>query len=161
MRVTGIRHVDEVFEITTEKGEPFSAKTVLLTTGLKEILPPIDCLHDYYGKSLFSCPYCDGWELRDQPLIIISEQPHTFHFVKVIWNWSHDLLVCRNGQQVLTNEQHETLRQKGVEVVVVLLVPSCCRLPLWRRTRLRSESYGRKPHGPLRENDGSWGVCRW
>jgi thioredoxin reductase len=63
VRVTAIRKASDAFAITTEKGDVFSAKTVLLATGLKEILPPIDGLHDYYGKSVFCCPYCDGWEL--------------------------------------------------------------------------------------------------
>lgn len=117
VRVIGLRRVDNAFEITTEKGDQYSAQTVLLATGLKEILPTIAGLPDYYGKSLFSCPYCDGWELRDQPLVVISERPQTFHLVKAIWNWSHDLLVCTNGHQVLTEEQHDLLRQKGIEVV--------------------------------------------
>src|SRR2546427_10134636 len=117
MHVTGIRHAADAFEITTEQGDVFFAKTVLLSTGLKEILPPIEGLHDYYGKSLFCCPYCDGWELRDRPLVVISEGPHTFHLVKVVWNWSHDLLVCTNGHQVLTKEQQETLHKKGIPVM--------------------------------------------
>jgi hypothetical protein len=50
-------------------------------------------------------------------LVVISERPQTFHLVKVVWNWSHDLLVCTNGRQVLTKEQHDMLRQKGIEVV--------------------------------------------
>ena len=118
VRVTAIRHTSDAFEITTEKGGLFSAKTVLLATGLKEILPSDRWLAGlFYGKSLFCCPYCDGWELRDRPLVVISEGPHTFHLVKVVWNWSHDLLVCTNGHQVLTKEQQATLHQKGIEVV--------------------------------------------
>jgi thioredoxin reductase len=117
VRITAIRKASDAFAITTEKGDVFSAQTVLLATGLKEILPPIDGLQDYYGKSVFCCPYCDGWELRDRPLVVFSEGPHTFPLVKVVWNWSHDLLVCTNGHQVLTKEQQTTLRQKGVEVV--------------------------------------------
>ncbi len=117
VRVTAIRRADTSFEITTVKGDLFFAKTVLLATGLKEILPTIAGLYDYYGKSLFCCPYCDGWELRDRPLVVISEGPHTFNLVKVVWNWSHDLLVCTNGHQPLPREQQETLRQKGIQVV--------------------------------------------
>ncbi len=146
VRVTAIRHADASFEITTEKGDLLSAKTVLLATGLKELLPTIDGLHDYYGKSVFCCPYCDGWELRERPLVVISEGPHTFNLVKVVWNWSHDLLLCTNGHQLLTREQQETLRQKGIQVVedritalprkkrkavkAVLSPPSCSRLRL-------------------------------
>jgi len=66
---------------------------------------------------VFCCPYCDGWELRERPLVVISEGPHTFNLVKVVWNWSHDLLLCTNGHQLLTREQQETLRQKGIQVV--------------------------------------------
>ncbi len=117
VRVTTLRQAADDFEISTAKGDVFSAKTVLLATGLKEMLPLIDGLQDYYGKSVFCCPYCDGWELRDRPLVVISEGPQTFHLVKVVWNWSHDLLVCTNGHQVLTEEQQATLHQKGIEVV--------------------------------------------
>jgi len=117
VRVTAIRKASDAFEITTEKEDVFSAKTVLLATGLKELLPPIDGLPDYYGKSVFCCPYCDGWELRDRPLVVISEGPQTFQMVKVVWNWSHDLLVCTNGHQVLTEEERETLRKREIEVV--------------------------------------------
>ncbi len=118
VRVTGIRHADDSFEITTEKGDLLSAKTVLLATGLKEILPTIDGLHDYYGKSVFSCPYCDGWELKEKPLVVIAEEgQQAFHMAKIVWNWSHDLLICTNGHQILTEAQRETLRKKGIQVV--------------------------------------------
>src|SRR5262249_31064808 len=117
VRVTGIRQTEGAFEITTEQGNRLSAKTVLLATGLKEVLPAIEGLETCYGKSVFSCPYCDGWELRDRPLVVISEGPPAFHLVKIVWNWSHDLLLCTNGQQPLTGEQHETLQKRGIEVV--------------------------------------------
>ncbi len=118
VRVTAIRQADVSFEITTEKGDWLSAKTVLLATGLKEILPTIDGLYDYYGKSVFSCPYCDGWELKEKPLVVIAEEgPQAFHLAKIVWNWSHDLLICTNGHQILTEAQRETLRKKGIQVV--------------------------------------------
>jgi thioredoxin reductase len=116
-QVTAIRQTEDAFEITTEQGDRLSSKTVLLATGLKEVLPVIEGLEAYYGKSVFCCPYCDGWERREQPLVVISEGPQTFHLVKVVWNWSHDLLLCTNGQQPLTGEQHATLRRLGIEVV--------------------------------------------
>ena len=115
VRVTAIRKASDAFAITTEQGEVFSAQTVLLATGLKDVLPPIEGLHDYYGKSVFCCPYCDGWELRDKPLVVISEGPHTFQLVKVVWNWSRDLLVCTNGYQVLTQEQQAALRSPWLQ----------------------------------------------
>src|SRR5688572_13336601 len=59
------------FELVAEDGEKFRAANLILATGLRETLPAVDEIYDYYGKSLFNCPYCDGWELRDKPLVII------------------------------------------------------------------------------------------
>jgi thioredoxin reductase len=73
-------------------------------------------IHHYYGKSLFSCPYCDGWELRDRPLVVISEGSNLFHLAKIVYNWSKDLLLCTNGANNLSAEQIGKLRQKGIQV---------------------------------------------
>lgn len=105
------------FELVANDGAVFQARTIILATGLKEILPAIDGIHEYYGKSLFSCPYCDGWELRDRPLVVISEGEHTFFMAKTIRNWSQDVLICTNGHHILTHEQKEVLQKKEIQVV--------------------------------------------
>ncbi len=115
-RITSMSNHGHSFELLENNDTVFQAKTIILATGLKETLPPIDGIHDLYGKSLFNCPYCDGWELRDRPLVVISEGPHTFHMVKNIWNWSRDLLVCTNGHSVLIEEQQETFSRNKIRV---------------------------------------------
>lgn len=77
--VTSVSKKESKFELLTSKKERYQAKTIIISTGLKDVLPSIDNIHDYYGKSLFHCPYCDGWELRDKPLVvIIGEQVQGF-----------------------------------------------------------------------------------
>lgn len=117
IRITEVGNQAGSFELVANNREAFQARTLILATGLKDILPAIDGIHDYYGKSLFSCPYCDGWELKDRPLVVISEDERTFHMAKIVWNWSRDVLVCTNGHHPLTSEQHETLRRKGIQIV--------------------------------------------
>jgi thioredoxin reductase len=118
LRINDVRKHEGWFELVANNGEVVQARTIMLATGLKEILPAIDGIHDYYGKSLFSCPHCDGWELRDKPLMVIAEEgQRVFQLAKLVWNWSHDLLICTNGHQVLTKEQYDLLCQKGIEVV--------------------------------------------
>nr|MBA2679264.1 NAD(P)/FAD-dependent oxidoreductase [Ktedonobacteraceae bacterium] len=109
VRITTVSKHEDSFEFVANDGTIFNAKTVILATGLKETLPAIEGIHDFYGKSLFGCPYCDGWERKDQPLVVIAETPHAFQYTTTIWNWSRDLLLCTNGQQVLTEEQKEKL----------------------------------------------------
>lgn len=117
-RITTVSNQGNMFELSAENGTVVQARNIILATGLQETLPAIDGIHDYYGKSLFSCPYCDGWELRDQPLIVIAEEgQHAFHLAKLVWNWSRDLVVCTNGHMVLTEEQKETLQKKEIQIV--------------------------------------------
>ncbi|WP_433944147.1 NAD(P)/FAD-dependent oxidoreductase [Paenibacillus sp. SN-8-1] len=114
-RVTdAVRHTD-FLEVTTAAGAVYHTKKLLLATGLKEVLPDIPGIQEYYGRSIFSCPYCDGWELRDQPLAIISnDEVHARHLLVVLWNWSHQLLVCTNGKYALSLEFKEDLQRKNI-----------------------------------------------
>lgn len=116
-RVQTISKENVFIRLVTDAGETFEATRVILATGLREILPEISGLRAFYGKSLFSCPYCDGWELRDQPLVLIGETPQIFHAAQITYNWSRDLLVCTNGHPVLTEEQKKVLISKGIQVM--------------------------------------------
>ena len=117
-RITDVRKQESLLELVANNSVVVQAKTIILATGLKETLPAIAGIHDYYGKSLFSCPYCDGWELKDKPLVVIAEEgQHAFHMVKIVWNWSRDVLVCTNGHAALTEERKETLQKKAIQVI--------------------------------------------
>lgn len=58
------------FEISMADGAQHSSRMLLLATGVVDELPPIKGIEAFYGRSVFHCPYCDGWERRDQPLAI-------------------------------------------------------------------------------------------
>ncbi len=114
--VTAVSKTGAGFEMQTEQGTRIQSRKLILATGLKETFPDIEGFHQMYGKSLFNCPYCDGWELRDSLLVVVSEKPAAFHMAKLVLNWSKDLVVCTNGHPVLTDEQKEKLQSKGVSV---------------------------------------------
>jgi len=116
-KITSITKKDQVFELVTSNKELYQSKTIIMATGLKDILPDIANISDYYGKSLFNCPYCDGWEMRDKPLVvIIEEQTQGFHFIQTIYNWSKDLIVCTNGKSVLNFEQKSLILNKSIKI---------------------------------------------
>lgn len=82
---------NEVFELVTPEREKYYSKTIIISTGLKDVLPYIENISDFYGKSLFHCPSCAGWELRDKPLaVIIGDRVQGFHFIQTSYNWSKD-----------------------------------------------------------------------
>src|SRR5690349_22030434 len=71
MEVTEAAPADDGgFSITTAAGDRFACRKLLIATGLFDELPPIDGVRELFGKSVFQCPYCDGWEMRDKPLAV-------------------------------------------------------------------------------------------
>ncbi|MFD1066556.1 NAD(P)/FAD-dependent oxidoreductase [Oceanobacillus locisalsi] len=105
------------FQIQTEKGQQYEAQRIILTTGLKDILPEIEGMHQFYGTSLFGCPYCDGWELKDLPLVYIAAYPHAFNSIKMVSNWSKDIVVCTNGKETISPQEKAILSQKNIQVI--------------------------------------------
>ncbi|KOP78753.1 NAD(P)/FAD-dependent oxidoreductase [Cytobacillus solani] len=103
------------FLVNTSNNRSFIAEKIMLATGIQEEFP-LSQIKQYYGKSLFSCPYCDGWELRDQPLAIIAEDDeHIIHMTKLVFNWSKDLIVFTNGHQ-LSNKVRNDFASNKIKV---------------------------------------------
>ncbi|WP_211745798.1 NAD(P)/FAD-dependent oxidoreductase [Paenibacillus sp. Marseille-Q4541] len=103
-------------EVLSSTGKQAAARTLLLATGLKETLPQIKGLDSFYGQSLFSCPYCDGYEIRGKKLVLITESMNAFATARIIQHWSKDLVLCTNGHSILTLEQYRILGSKGIQV---------------------------------------------
>lgn len=106
-----------LFKIETLEDVEYVAERIILATGVQEVFPSIPDIKNYYGKSLFSCPTCDGWELRDKPLIIISEdEEQTLFKGKLLYNWSKDLVIATNGHEVSAPTLNE-LQRKDITVI--------------------------------------------
>ncbi|QAS59130.1 NAD(P)/FAD-dependent oxidoreductase [Lysinibacillus fusiformis] len=101
-----------LFLVNTSENKTYVTEKILLATGIQEEFP-LPQIRQYYGKSLFSCPYCDGWELRDKPLAIIAEnEEHISHMTKLVFNWSQDLIVFTNGHQLSKKIQNDFEQKK-------------------------------------------------
>lgn len=115
-QVHRINKENNLFQVETGNGEVYSAKKIILATGFKEVLPVIPRVKEFYGKSLFSCPFCDGWELRDRPLAVIADDKKAFHMAKIVSNWTNDLIIFTNGSKVLSLEEQELVKSKGISI---------------------------------------------
>lgn len=120
-RINDIQKREEFFTLLTHEGDTFEAKKIILATGLQDILPEIEGIHDVYGKTLFSCPFCDGWELKDKALALIAENQRALHMAKLLSNWTKDLIVFTNGH-VLAEEDKSLLTVHSIQVIDVPIV---------------------------------------
>jgi thioredoxin reductase len=87
----------EGFVVTLADGTRERARRLLLASGVVDQLPAIDGLAGLWGRGVFNCPYCDGWEVRDQPLAVLGADQRAFELALHLTGWSDDVVWCSNG----------------------------------------------------------------
>ncbi|MBL7696958.1 MAG: NAD(P)/FAD-dependent oxidoreductase [Chitinophagaceae bacterium] len=105
------------FEIRVTGNYTFVAKKVIFATGIKDDFPGIKGFSECWGISVLHCPYCHGYEVRDQKTGILIIEEYNFDFCKLISNWTKDLTVFTNGLPQLTTEQAELLNSHSINII--------------------------------------------
>jgi thioredoxin reductase len=108
---------DSAFEITTEAGEVFTAKKLIFATGVKDLMPVIEGSAACWGISMIHCPYCHGYEVRNEKTGILANGEMGFQFSKLINNWTKELALFTNGKSTLTTEQTSKLKEHGINLI--------------------------------------------
>jgi thioredoxin reductase len=104
------------FTLTLDGGERLDARRLVLAFGVKDQLPDIEGLRTLWGRGVFPCPYCDGWEVRDQPLAALGNGPQGLQFALLLSKWSRDLVLCTNGPAELDGQSRALLASRGIDV---------------------------------------------
>jgi thioredoxin reductase len=104
------------FSVTLRSGERFRARKLLLATGVVDNLPEIPGFRQLYGLSVFHCPYCDGWEVRDMPLAIYGRGERGLGLSLEMTAWSGDLVLCTDGPPELGEDSLERLARNGIQL---------------------------------------------
>ena len=85
------------FRISLSDGRQEASRFLLLATGVTDELPAVPGLDACYGRSVFHCPYCDGWEWRDRRLVALGSGRSGAGLALSLKTWSADVLLCTNG----------------------------------------------------------------
>ncbi len=112
-----IERIDAGFEITSSDGSKLQARTVLLATGLIDELPMLKGIKDLWGKSVFHCPYCDGYEVRGRAIAVYGEDDTALHLAIMLRNWTDTLTVCAARSWNLSTAQRERLTRNGIQII--------------------------------------------
>ncbi|MGH9189623.1 MAG: NAD(P)/FAD-dependent oxidoreductase [Acidimicrobiales bacterium] len=112
--VESVRAMGDRFEVTTSGGDSILARKLLLAVGIKDDLPKIDGFASLFGNSAFHCPYCDAWEVRDQPMAVFSEGSDGFRLALLLLSWSRDIVLCTHGPSKLGPDEIAHLASAGV-----------------------------------------------
>lgn len=116
-RVLSVEQMDGGFQAKLSSGSSISVKKVILAYGIKDKMQPIPGYKELWGKSIFHCPFCHGFETRGSKIGILINNEMGFHSVGMIQNFSTDLVVFTNGRVKPTDEQKQYLARKKVPLV--------------------------------------------
>ncbi|SEC87113.1 Thioredoxin reductase [Tenacibaculum sp. MAR_2009_124] len=110
--------IEDGFQVKTEFNA-YKTKRVVVATGHRDNIESIgiDGLVEVYGKSVYPCPFCDGFEMADKKLAVIGDAVKAPMFSKVISHWSNDVIVFTNGDKVVDIELIKSLKSKNIEII--------------------------------------------
>jgi len=104
------------FKVTLADGLIVHSRKLLVATGVCDNLPEIPGIQEMYGRSVFHCPYCDGWEVRDQSIAIYGKEQRGVGLSLELTVWSRDLVLCTDGPGGLTEDDRVRLARNGVRI---------------------------------------------
>jgi thioredoxin reductase len=108
--------IEPGFQVWLANGSQLCARQVVVATGLRDELPDIPGVRERWGRDLLHCPYCHGYEVRDQPLGVLGGTPVAVQHALLVRQWSPDVILFPHTD-ALTLEQREHLTARGIRVV--------------------------------------------
>lgn len=116
LTITSAACVGKTFHLVAETGERLACRNLLLATGVVDRLPDIENIADFYGRSVFHCPYCDGWEMRDAAVAVYGRGKAGFGLSLSLKTWTRDVILCTDGPTGLKAFERERLERNGISV---------------------------------------------
>ena len=105
------------FRVALTNGGSVHARRLLVTTGLVDELPDIPGVAERWGRDVLHCPYCHGWEVRDQAIGILGTGPMAVHGALLFRQWSANVILFQHTSPISSQEQAEQLAARGITVV--------------------------------------------
>ncbi len=117
-RIEDVRREGDAFVMCAGDGRTWRVERVVLATGVRDVYPDVEGFFDFYGSSVFVCPHCDGYEVRDQPIALVAWSPSMLPFALTLTQWTRDITIVTDGRaSPLGREDHDRLREIGARVI--------------------------------------------
>lgn len=117
--VTDAERTGDGLAVTFEGGDRVGARGLVLATGVRDVLPDVPGFAELWGRGVFHCPYCHGWEVAGRPLAVYAKDKSpelTLHLVRLIRGWSDDIVLFTDGPCDLSAEDRARVERNGIAV---------------------------------------------
>lgn len=109
------KRADSGFAVSLADGSSHAAARIILSGGVRDILPAIPGLGERWGRSVFMCPYCDGYELDRGAIAVIATSPNSIHQAMLLADWGN-VTFFLNGAFEPNAEETKMLAARGVAI---------------------------------------------
>jgi thioredoxin reductase len=114
--VTDAEKLNTHFELRLASGENLKAKKILIATGIKDNLPPLPGIDEMYGKSVFHCPYCDGWESQDKIIAVYANAKAAYVLSSSLKTWSDKVFIVTDGGHRIRARERGILERNNIKI---------------------------------------------
>src|SRR5690348_3395789 len=111
-----VSSIEPGFAITLADSSTLKSRRILIATGATDEIPPVPELWKRWGKDLLHCPYCHGWEVRDEPLGVLGTSPASVEHAQLIRQWTDDLIFFTHTHD-LTDMERKQLEARDIRVI--------------------------------------------
>jgi thioredoxin reductase len=111
------KNSEDGFIIHTQSGKEFSAKKLIIATGIKDTMPDIKGFAECWGISVIHCPYCHGYEFRNKNTGIFANGARAFHLASLVNNLTSQLSILTNSKADFNQEQIAALQKHDIQII--------------------------------------------
>ena len=104
------------FTVTLADGRSISARRLLVATGVRDVLPQVPGLAEHWGRSVVHCPFCHGWEVRDEPIGVLASGPGSIGPALLFRQLTEDLTYFTHGTD-LDEDSRARFAARGIRVI--------------------------------------------
>ena len=174
VEITAIKSTDgfDWFVARDDAGLPYTARRIILATGVKDLLPSTPGTLDAFGQGMYWCPWCDGYEHREQSLGVVGPLSDALSAALEMHNLNPDIIVMTNGtdtpeQRKIASERSATWQEQFAAYnisIVNTTIASFTRLrdmngrPVAQRVNDRHSQYAlESPDDEVHDAADNWG----
>jgi len=111
-----VESIDPGFTVHVADGSTIAARRILVTTGVGDELPDIAAVRERWGRDLLHCPYCHGWEVRDEALGVLGTNPGAVLHAHLVRQWSDDVIYFAHSYQP-TDTELAQLAARDIQII--------------------------------------------
>ncbi|WP_174496634.1 NAD(P)/FAD-dependent oxidoreductase [Salirhabdus euzebyi] len=113
-KILKVKRQKETFILSSQNEREYVTKRLLIATGVMDRIPPFNSLYLCLGKSVYVCPDCDGYEVKDKKTIVMGSGNSGANMALTLSYWTQDIIFINHEQKTISDDVKKKLKEKNI-----------------------------------------------